>query len=232
MSNGNNHDAVTAAVLAHDADIEGHAEHIKNEFREGFEFMRRHPKSVTIFGSSQAKPEDEAYKNAAETGRRIATELKYAVVTGGGPGIMEAANKGAYEAGGVSLGLNVSLPHERSTNPYVTQAMKFSYFFSRKAMLMFACECYMFFPGGYGTFDELFNVLTLIQTGKIPRVPIVLFDSKYWDPLKDYLDEFTRAKYHAIDKADLKMFEITDSVDRAIEIAKSASVSEWWRSIN
>ena len=216
----------------HIGDIEHHLEHINREFSDGFDFIKRYPKSVTVFGSSMAKPDREDYKKAEELGGRISREIGYAVITGGGPGIMEAANKGAYEAGGVSLGLNISLPHERTTNAYVTHAIKFSYFFSRKTMLTFASEAYVFFPGGYGTFDELFNVLTLIQTGKIPHVPVIMFDSNYWNGMKQYLSDITLNKYNAIGNEDLGLFEITDSLDRVIEIIKKAPVSEWWRNIN
>jgi len=216
----------------HGEEIVAHLEHINREFGDGFEFLKKYPKSVTIFGSSQTKTTDSDYAKAVELTGRIVKETKYAVISGGGPGIMEAANKGAYEAGGVSLGLNVSLPHERTTNAYTTQAIKFSYFFSRKTMLVFAAETYIFFPGGYGTLDELFNVLTLIQTGKIPRVPIVLFDSNYWNPLKQFLFDHTYKKFNAISESDLNYFEITDSLDRIIEVIKSPHVSEWWRNIN
>lgn len=212
--------------------VSNHLEHINREFSDGFEFLKKYPKSVTIFGSSQTKTTDNNYLKAVELTNRIVKETKYAVITGGGPGIMEAANKGAYEAGGNSLGLNVSLPHERTTNPYTTQSIKFSYFFSRKTMLVFAAETFIFFPGGYGTFDELFNVLTLIQTGKIPRVPVILFDSSYWNPLKQFLLDHTCKKFGAISEADLNYFEITDSLDRIVEVIKNAPVSEWWRNIN
>lgn len=215
-----------------ETDIGAHVEHISREFKEGFEFIKQYPRSVTVFGSSLTKPENENYMKAVELTGRIARELKYAVATGGGPGMMEAANKGAYEAGGVSLGLNISLPHERNTNAYATHAMKFSYFFSRKTILTFAAETFVFFPGGYGTFDELFSILALIQTGKIPHVPIILFDSKFWTPMIAFMKDDMLREYHAIDKEDLNLFEITDSVDRAIEIIKKAPVSEWWRNIN
>jgi uncharacterized protein (TIGR00730 family) len=234
MSNNNESDSGASFTKKdiHEGEITAHVEHIGREFTDGFEFLKKYPKSVTIFGSSLAKPAESAYINAETLAARIVREVSYAVITGGGPGIMEAANKGAYEAGGVSLGLNVSLPHERSTNPYVTHAIKFSYFFSRKTMLMFAAEAYIFFPGGFGTLDELMNVLTLIQTGKIPRVPVVLFDSNYWNAFKDFLTDHTLKDYHAIDTYDVDMFEITDSLDRAIEIVKKAPISEWWRNIN
>lgn len=216
----------------HSDEIEIHLERIRREFSEGFEFLRHYPKSVTIFGSARSKPDSEEYKKAEELAGRIVRELKYAVITGGGPGIMEAANKGAYDAGGNSLGLNVSLPHERTTNAYSTQAIKFSYFFSRKTMLMFAAETFVFFPGGFGTFDELFNVMTLIQTEKVPRVPIVLFGSGYWNPWRNFLLEEMCRKHDAIEEKDLGLFEITDSLDRVIEIIRSSSVAEWWRNIN
>jgi len=230
MSNNNNLNFSKENI--HAGEVIAHLEHINREFDDGFEFLRMYPKSISIFGSSLARPDGDAYKKAEELSARIVREVEYAVITGGGPGIMEAANKGAYEAGGVSLGLNVSLPHERTTNAYVTKAIKFSYFFSRKTMLVFAAEAYIFFPGGYGTFDELFNILTLIQTGKIPRVPIVLYDSNYWNPLKQFLLDHTCNKYGAISKSDLDYFEITDSLDRIVEIIKKAPVSEWWRNIN
>lgn len=216
----------------HSSDIAGHLEHINREFADGFEFLKKYPKSVTMYGSAGAKPEDESYKKAYELAALVAKKLQYAVITGGGPGIMEAANKGAFEAGGVSIGLNVSLPHERSTNPFVTHSIKFSYFFTRKTMLAFAAEAYVFFVGGFGTFDELFSTLTLIQTGKIPRVPVILFGSDYWNGFKQFLKTYMTEKYQTIDNKDLELFEITDSVDRAIEIIEKAPLSDWWRNIN
>ncbi|MFA6315413.1 MAG: TIGR00730 family Rossman fold protein [Candidatus Paceibacterota bacterium] len=213
-------------------DVAKHLDRITHEFADGFDFLKKYPRSVTIFGSSLAKPTDQTYIDAVKLGEKIVKELNYAVVTGGGPGIMEAANKGAYEAGGASLGVNVSLPHERSSNAYVTQSIKCSYFFSRKTILMFAAECFVFFPGGFGTMDELFNVLTLIQTDKIPRVPVVLFDSEYWKPFQSFLSKVTEGKYHAVDDDSLALFEITDSLDRVIEIISKAPVSETWRNIN
>ncbi len=216
----------------HGDEIETHLERINREFKEGFAFVRKYPKSVTIFGSSLVAPDSQTYKSAHELGTRIAKELKYAVITGGGPGVMEAANKGAAEAHGQSVGLNISLPHEHHINGAATDSMKFSYFFSRKTMLTFAAETYVFFPGGFGTFDELFSVLTLIQTGKIPRVPIVLFDSKFWNGFLQMLQEKMLAEYHTIDPHDLELVKITDSVEYVLEVIEKAPVSEWWRNIN
>jgi hypothetical protein len=216
----------------HAKEVETHLERIHREFADGFEFLAKYPKSVTIFGSSLVSRDSDDYRKAEELGGRIAREAGYNVMTGGGPGIMEAANKGAHDAGGVSLGLNISLPHEHTTNAYVTQSIKFAYFFSRKTMMTFAAEAYVFFPGGFGTFDELFSILTLIQTGKIPHVPIVLFDSAYWNPLKSFMEKEMLKEHAAIEPRDLKLFEITDSLDRVIEIIKKAPVSTWWRNIN
>jgi uncharacterized protein (TIGR00730 family) len=228
----NNTDQPFSKSDIHNGEIATHLERINHEFSDGFEFLKKYPKSVTVFGSSLALPSEPMYAAAEALGGRIVRDLGYAVATGGGPGIMEAANKGAYDAHGVSLGFNVSLPHERTTNAYVTHAIKFSYFFSRKTMLMFAAEAYVFFPGGFGTFDEVFGALTLIQTDKIPRVPVILFDSKFWGPWRQFLSEHMCKEFHAIDESDLNLFEITDSVDRVMEIIKKAPVSEWWRNIN
>ena len=216
----------------HEGEITGHVEHISREFREGFEFIKKYPKSVTIFGSSMLGQDSEACLKARELGARIAKDLGYAVVTGGGPGIMEAANRGASDAHGKSVGLNVSIPREGAPNGYLTDHMKFSYFFSRKTLLSFAAETYVFFPGGFGTFDELFGILTLIQTKKIHQVPIVLFDSKFWNPIIAMMKDVMIEKFQTIDPGDLGLFEVTDSIERTMEIISKAQVSEWWRKIN
>ncbi len=216
----------------HEKSIEEHLERINREFKSGFEFLKKYPRSVTIFGSSMAPSDSEHYKAAYDLGRAIVKDTGYAVISGGGPGIMEAANKGAHDAGGKSIGIRINLVRERTANPYETDSIDFTYFFTRKTMMTFAAEAYVFFPGGFGTFDELFSILTLIQTNKIPRVPIIMFGSKFWNPLKEFIEKTMYEGYHAIDHPDLGLFEITDSVDRVIEIIHKAPVSDWWRNIN
>jgi len=208
--------------------IETHIQEISEEFRAGFEELKKYPKSVTIFGSSRATPTNPHYKQAHELGRRIVQELGYAVITGGGPGIMAAANLGAREAHGDSVGLTIELPHEQHTNPYTTSTANSHYFFTRKTLLAFSAEAYVFLPGGYGTFDELFNILTLMQTRKIPKVPIVLLGKEFWTPLKTFLAHHMLEKYGYISHHDIEMFVITDDIDRVMEIIKNAPVSEWW----
>jgi uncharacterized protein (TIGR00730 family) len=216
----------------HEGAIEAHIAHIGKEFREGFQLLQQYPKSVTIFGSSQLPNTHPDYLKAEELARKIVSELKYTVITGAGPGIMEAASKGAFEAGGVSAGLSISLPHEHKVNAYTTSKTHFSYFFIRKTMLTFAAEAYIFFPGGFGTFDELFSILTLVQTGKIPKVPILLYDSKFWNKFKHFLQTTMKDEYHNIDDRDLALFEITDSFDHILERIRTSPVSSWWRNIN
>jgi uncharacterized protein (TIGR00730 family) len=230
MKNRNQQPIIKSDI--HEGSINGHIELISKEFRHGFDFVKKYPKSVSIFGSSRLKPGSVHYNEAEKLATKIVRELGYAVVTGGGPGIMEAGNKGAMESGGASLGLLISLPFEHSSNEYLSDSMRFTYFFSRKAMLMFAAEAYVFFPGGYGTMDEFFSVITLIQTGKLPKVPIILFGGEYWHNFKKFLKENMVDEHQTINPEDLDLFEITDSHERALEIIQKAPVSEWWRNIN
>ena len=216
----------------HAGEIDAHLEHISHEFTEGFELLRKYPKSVTMFGSSLIQRETPIYKTAEELASRIIKETGYAVLTGGGPGLMEAFNKGAKEAGGQSVGLNESLPHDHAVNTYLTDHIKFSYFFTRKAMMAFTAEAYVFFPGGFGTFDELFSILTLIQTDKIPRVPVILFDSAYWNDVVTVIKGTMFEKFGTIKEKELGLFKVTDSPDEVIEIINKSPVSEWWKNLN
>jgi uncharacterized protein (TIGR00730 family) len=161
-----------------------HVDEIADEFFEGFEVVSTLAKpAVTIFGSARVREGHPYYTSAIEVGRRFA-EAGFTVVTGGGPGIMEAANRGAREGGGVSVGFNIDLPHEQHSNPYLDVSLTFRHFYARKTMFVKAAEGFVIFPGGFGTLDELFEALTLIQTGKVVDFPVVLFDSDYWEGLR------------------------------------------------
>ena len=197
--------------------------HISREFSEGFNFLSNYPRSVTIFGSTQSKPESEEYKNAERLAGRICKELHYSVITGGGPGIMEAANKGAYEAGGNSIGLTIELPAGQITNKYLTETIEFHYFFSRKVCLAFSAEAYIFFPGGFGTLDEFFEIVTLVQTGKVKPIPIILVGSEYWKPLVLFFNE-TLLKESRIGDKDINLYTVTDDEDKIIETIRSAPI--------
>lgn len=200
------------------------SERINKELLTAFTFIRKSEKSVTFFGSARFRPTSEHYKEARHLAEKIVKETGYAVVTGGGPGIMEAANRGAKESGGTSIGLNITLPHEQIKNSFLTDSLDFYYFFSRKVALSFSAEAYVFFPGGFGTLDELFELLTLIQTAKIPRVPIILMGSDFWNPLDTFIRRQMLNAHKAIDPQDMEIYTITDSEDEAIEIIKKAPV--------
>ena len=200
----------------------GRMDRIEKEFARGFEFLRSYGKTVSIYGSARLPEDNIHYKAARRIAGRIAKELGCAVITGGGNGIMEAANRGAFESGGKSIGLNITLPHEQVKNDYLTDSMEFYYFFIRKVMLSFSAEAYIFFPGGFGTLDEFFEIATLVQTRKITQVPIILVGKDFWMPLRDTIEENLALVHKTIDKADLKLFTITDSEDEILEIVRNA----------
>ncbi len=201
---------------------------IFQEFKNGFDFLKKYPKTVSIFGSARFSPDDMHSKSAELLTSRIVKELGYVVVTGGGPGIMQAANKGAHEAGGISVGVTIRLPREQDTNEYVTEELKCNYFFTRKTILALAAEAYVVFPGGYGTFDELFERLTLIQNGKIPKVPVILVGKDFWNPLYDFMKKSMLETHDAIEAKDLELFTITDDIDEVMNIIAKAPISRWW----
>jgi uncharacterized protein (TIGR00730 family) len=198
-----------------EGDLAGHAERIAAEFLEGFEAVDRIGRpAITVFGSARVREEHPAYAAALEAGRLLA-EAGFAVVTGGGPGVMEAANRGAQEAGGVSVGFNIELPHEQGSNPYVDIGVTFHHFYVRKTMFVKAAEGFLIFPGGFGTLDELFESLTLIQTGKVLHFPVVLFDSVYWQPMLDWIQGRLLAD-GMVSPEDLDLLGVTDSVEDAV----------------
>ena len=198
-----------------EGDIAGDVARIAKEFQEGFEAVERIDRpAVTVFGSARVRENHPAFAAARMTGRRLA-EAGFAVVTGGGPGVMEAANRGAREAGGLSVGFNIELPHEQQSNPYVDIGLTFKHFYVRKTMFVKAAEGFVIFPGGFGTLDELFESLTLIQTCKVLHFPVVLFDSAYWRSLLDWMREPLLAD-GMISPWDFELLRVTDSVEEAV----------------
>ena len=195
---------------------------INHEFVHGIDFLKTFPKSVSFFGSARFAENDPNYKKARDLSARIVKELGYTIVTGGGPGIMEAGSRGAHDANGRSLGLTIRLPMEQETNSYLTDSVDFYYFFSRKVILSFSAEAYLFFPGGYGTLDEFFEIITLIQTNKIEKVPLILVGKKFWKPIDKFIKKSLCQKYKTIDQSDTKLYTITDDEDEIMEIVRSA----------
>ena len=194
---------------------------INSEFKHVFKFLRSYPHSISFFGSARFDENHPYYIHARTLSRRIVQELKFAIVTGGGPGVMEAANRGAYEAGGQSIGMNIVLPHEQKMNEFLTAHVRFYYFFIRKVALSFSAEVYIFFPGGFGTLDEFFELITLIQTKKIARVPIICVGREYWSHVNDLIIPL-RDEFKTITPGDEKIFHITDDDDEIMEIIKKA----------
>ncbi|TML72945.1 MAG: TIGR00730 family Rossman fold protein [Actinobacteria bacterium] len=197
------------------ADLERHVAMIAREFRSGFEAVDRIDRpAVTIFGSARVREGSAPYEQARAVAHAFARR-RWAVVTGGGPGVMEAANRGAKEGGGLSVGFNIELPHEQHVNPYLDVALTFKHFYARKTMFVKAAEGFVVFPGGFGTADELFEALTLIQTGKVVHFPVVLFDAGYWDELLDWFRDDLLGE-QMISPDDVKLLHVTDDADDAV----------------
>jgi uncharacterized protein (TIGR00730 family) len=200
-----------------EGDLEEHAARIASEFLTGFEAVERIGRpGVTIFGSARVTEEHHAYRLAREAGRLFA-EAGFAVVTGGGPGVMEAANRGAQEAGGLSVGFNIELPHEQRSNAFLDLALMFKHLYARKTMLVKAAEGFVLCPGGFGTLDELFEALTLIQTGKVLHFPVVLIGREYWGGLLDWIQESPLAA-GMISPEDEDLLFVTDDPAEAVAI--------------
>jgi uncharacterized protein (TIGR00730 family) len=192
---------------------------IMAEFVEGFGKMADIGPCVAVFGSARTKPENKYYQVAVEIGKRL-VELGYGVITGGGPGIMEAANKGAHDGKGKSVGINIDLPFEQSANQYIDRdkLINFDYFFVRKTMFMKYAQGFIVLPGGFGTMDELFEALTLIQTGKIGHFPIVLVGKEYWAGLIKWLKETMHSEEHNVSIDDFRLFSLVDTAEEAVKI--------------
>ncbi len=189
---------------------------IQSEFVEGFGTLADLGPAVSVFGSARTTPDNPSYAAAEQLGRRLA-EAGLAVITGGGPGIMEAANKGAAEAGGVSVGLGIELPFESGLNAYVNLGINFRYFFARKTMFVKYAQGFVVMPGGFGTLDELFEALTLVQTRKVTSFPVVLFGSAYWQGLLDWFSR-TALEHGSVAQRDLDLLQVTDDLDDAVAL--------------
>jgi len=198
---------------------------IRREFIRGLNFVGQHQHSVTFFGSARLTEDNPHYQRAVEISQALAEE-GINVVTGGGPGIMEAANRGAAQAKGdnvgKSLGLSITLPEEQDVNQYVEENESFHYFFARKVALTFSAEAYLFFPGGFGTLDELFEILTLVQTEKIIKVPVIMVGEDFWRPLNKFIQGSLVEKFETISPNDMDLYLISDDVDEIVEIVKNA----------
>jgi uncharacterized protein (TIGR00730 family) len=193
---------------------------IMGEFVEGFDTLSDVRLAVTFFGSARTKPGDPNYEKAVETARLLAKQ-GFPIITGGGPGIMEAANRGAQEGNGLSIGCNIELPFEQGTNAFVTRSLMFKFFFVRKMMFVKYASAFIVFPGGYGTLDELFEALTLIQTGKVKHFPVILFGRRYWSGMVEWLRD-TVADERKINPEDLDLFQLTDDPAEAVRLVLAA----------
>lgn len=187
---------------------------ILSEFVDGFETMSRIGQAVTLFGSARTPVGSKYYRQAVECGRAL-VHHGFAAITGGGPGAMEAVNRGAFEAGGQSVGLNITLPMEQQPNPYLTHLVTFRYFFVRKVMFVKYASGFIIFPGGFGTMDEFFESLTLIQTLKVAPFPVVCIGHEFWDGLVDWMRQVMLEKFQNVDAADMQLFKVTDDVNEA-----------------
>lgn len=195
---------------------------IMGEFTQGFDFLKRFKKSASIMGSARVGFDHGIYQEATELGFKLA-QSGFAVITGGGPGIMEAANKGAFEAGGRSAGINIRLATEQRTNQYVQESESFTFFFTRKVMLETGASVYIFFPGGFGTLDEFFEMITLIQTHKIRPVPVILVNKEFWTPLLAWIKTTIYEKNKAINEHDMNIYHLVDTAEEAYETIKKLS---------
>jgi len=191
---------------------------IQEEFRQGMEVVSELTPSVTFYGSARLEENHPSYIKSRNLAYRISKELGYAILSGGGGGIMEAVNRGANEAGGKSVGITIRLPHEQATNKYVNEEIPFYFFFTRQVVLSYTTEVCVFCPGGFGTYNELFEMLTLQQTGKIGRIPVILFGSEFWNPLQEVIKSVLIDKYKVISPEDTNLYTITDNEDEILKI--------------
>lgn len=207
-------EAESRAIVS-ELDAEARVERVQGELDAGFDALAHVGKAVSIFGSARTTPDDPDYERARSLARRLG-EDGFSIITGGGPGIMEAANRGAKDVGAQSIGLAIELPHEEQPNPHLDVALEFHYFFVRKVMFVRYASGFVVFPGGFGTFDELFEAATLRQTGKIRHFPLLLFGSDYWAGLVEWLRERAEGE-GKLSSGDVEMLEVTDDPDRVMD---------------
>lgn len=184
---------------------------IDNEFADGFELIGKYNYTVSFFGSARFEETNPHYQKARDVAAELVKE-GYTIVTGGGGGIMEAGDRGASENGGQSIGLNIQLPHEQHANPYTTEAMGFRYFFTRKVILAYGADAYIYFPGGFGTLDELFEIITLMQTKKMPLAPVILVGSEFWTAMDMFIKTYMLEGEHTISPGDEELYTITEDI--------------------
>ncbi len=194
-----------------------HVLKIMDEFVAGFEILRTCDLSVTVFGSARCTLGEDLYETARSLSGRL-SKSGFTIITGGGGGVMQAANQGAFEAGGRSIGFNIDLPEGQMLNHYTTDSLTFHHFFSRKVMLAYSSEAYVFFPGGFGTLDELFEMLTLVQTKKVRPIPVILVGKEFWTPLLSFIETTLYEKYKTINKEDSALYHLVDSADEAYNL--------------
>lgn len=197
----------------------------QEELRQGIDIVEQYEKSVTFYGSARLKENHVDYKKAQDLAKKI-SELGYIVLSGGGPGIMEAANRGAKDANGKSVGLTIKLPTEQRTNGYVNEEIPFYFFFTRRVVMSYTAKACLFFPGGFGTFDEFFEMITMKQTGKIKDVPLILVGSEFWKPLDNLIKETLLNKYNTISEEDINLYTITDDETDILNIIKNSKIKD------
>ena len=199
---------------------------IQEEFRQGIDMITDFTPSVTFYGSARFDENHPAYQKARNLAHRISKELGYSILSGGGGGIMEASNRGAHDAGGRSVGLTIKLPTEQKTNPYITDEIPFYFFFARQVSMSYATEVCIFCPGGFGTLDELFEMLTLQQTSKIGRIPVILFGSDFWNPIDTVIKQVLLEKYKTVSPEDTHLYTITDNEDEILKIISESRLRD------